>query len=59
MSLLLQNKAIQCVPSSAYSSRFITHAPSFICLGKLFLEKTPLNLGSFLYYFCISKFAKG
>ena len=28
------------------SSRFITYAPSFI-LGKLFLEYTPLNLGSF------------
>ena len=24
ISLLLQNKAIQCVPTSAYSSRFIT-----------------------------------
>ena len=43
----LQNKAIQCVPVSAYSSRFITYAPSFIFLGKLSLEKTPLNLGSF------------
>ena len=45
---LLQNKAMQCVPTSAYSSRFITCTPSFIFLGKLFLEKTPLNLGSFL-----------
>ena len=26
ISLLLQNKAIQCVPTSAYSSRFITYA---------------------------------
>ena len=43
----LQNKAIQSVPVSAYSSRFITYAPSFIFLGKLSLEKTPLNLGSF------------
>ena len=30
ISFLLQNKAIQCVPTSAYSSRFITYAPSFI-----------------------------
>ena len=44
---LLQNKAIQCVPTSAYSSRFIIYAPSFIFNGRLFLEKTPLNLGSF------------
>ena len=28
--LLLQKKAIQCVSTSAYSSRFITYAPSFI-----------------------------
>ena len=42
---LLQNKAIQCMPTSPYSSRFITYVPSFIILGKLFLEKTPLNLG--------------
>ena len=54
----LQNKAIQCVPVSAYSSRFITYAPSFIFFGKLSLENTPLNLGSFSY-FCISKFVKG
>ena len=47
ISLLLQNKAIQCVPTSAYSSRFITYAASFILLGILSLEKTPLNLGSF------------
>ena len=46
-SVLLQNKAIQCVPTSAYSSRFITYDPSFTFLGKLFYEKTPLNLGSF------------
>ena len=38
ISLLLQNKAIQCVPISAYSSRFITYALSFIFLSKLFLE---------------------
>ena len=29
--------------SIAYSSRFITKAPSFILLGKLSLEKTPLK----------------
>ena len=27
--ILLQNKAIQCVPVSAYSSRFIAYDPSF------------------------------
>ena len=27
------------------SLKFMTYAPSFV-LGKLFLEKTPLNLGS-------------
>ena len=48
ISFLLQNKAIQCVPTSANSSRLITYAPFFIFLGKLFLEKAPLNLGSFL-----------
>ena len=26
---------IQCVPKFAYSSRFITYAPSFMFLGKL------------------------
>ena len=46
--IFLQNKAIQCAPPvPAYSSRFITYAPSFIFLGKLSLEKTPINLGSF------------
>ena len=35
-----------CVPVSTYLSRFIIYAPSYI-LGKLFLEKTPLTLGSF------------
>ena len=39
ISFLLQNKAIQCVPTSAYSSRFITYAPSFIFLGAYFLKK--------------------
>ena len=47
-SFLLENKAIQCVPVSLCLSRFITYAPSFIFLGRLSLEKTPLNLGSFL-----------
>ena len=41
-----------------FNTKTIKNAPSFIFLGKLFLEKTPLNLGSFLY-FCISKFVKG
>ena len=40
------NKAIQCVPVSGCSSRFITYAPSFIFLSKLSLEKTTLNLVS-------------
>ena len=31
-----------------YSSKFITYAPFLILFGKLFLEDTPLNLGSFL-----------
>ena len=43
----LQNKATQCVAVSLCSSRFITYAPSFIFLGKLSLEKTPLNLDLF------------
>ena len=37
-SLFFTYKAIQCVPASAYSSRFITYAPFSIILGKLFLE---------------------
>ena len=47
VSVFLQNKTFQCGPTSAYSSRFITYAPTFILLGKLSLKKTPLNLGSF------------
>ena len=47
-------KAIQCVPTSGYSSSFIRYAPFSIALGKLSLVKTSLNLGSF----CISKFVK-
>ena len=61
--LLFTCKATQWVPISEYSSRFIIHAASFIsvklCSGKLSREKTPLNLGSFWQYFCISKFVKG
>ena len=37
------NNETQCVPLLFLLSRFITYAPSFI-LGKLFLEKTSLNL---------------
>ena len=36
-SLFLAYKAIKRVPTSAYSSRFITYAPFFIILGKLSL----------------------
>ena len=39
------NDENQCVPLLFLSSKFMTYAPSFI-LGKLFLNKTPLNLGS-------------
>ena len=39
----------KCVPTSAYSSRFIMYAPSFVFNGRLFLEKTPLSFGSFPY----------
>ena len=48
ISILLQNKAIHCVPTFAYSSRFVAYAPSLIFFDKLFFEKTPLNLGLFL-----------
>ena len=47
-SLVLTNKAIQCVPVLSYSSKFITYAPFLIIFGKLFLEYTPLNLGSLI-----------
>ena len=40
-------------PFTIFLSRFITYAPSFI-LGKLFLEITPLNLGSYLRYLVTS-----
>ena len=39
--------AIQCVPVFSYSSKFIIYAPFLILFGKLFLEYTPLSLGSF------------
>ena len=42
MSFFLQNKVIQCVPTPAYSSKFVIYAPSFTFLNKLFLEKPPL-----------------
>ena len=52
ISFLLQNKVIQCAPTSAYSPRFIIYAPSFIFSmelhsGKLFFRKTPLILVHF------------
>ena len=43
------NSETQCVALLFLSSRFMTYAPSFI-LGKLFLEKAPLNLQSVTYY---------
>ena len=46
VTLLWTCKANQWVPISEYSSRFIIQALSFI-LGRLFLEQTPSNLGSF------------
>ena len=55
----LTNKAIQYVPVFSYSSKFITYAPFLILFGKLFLEYTPLNLGSFLQYTLISIFVNG
>ena len=39
------NNETQCVPLLCLSSRFMANAPSFI-LGKLSLEKAPLNVGS-------------
>ena len=44
--LLFTYKAIQWVPIDSYSLRVSIYAPSFI-LGKLFLEQTPLCLGTF------------
>ena len=37
-SLFFTHKAIQCGPTSVYSSRFITYVPFFIVLGKLSLK---------------------
>ena len=45
--LLSVNNGTQCDPLLFLLSRFLTCAPSFI-LGKLFLQKTLLNLGSYL-----------
>ena len=42
---LATNNEAQFVPLLPLSARLITYAPSFI-LGKLSLEKTPLNLDS-------------
>ena len=42
---LLINNETQCVTLLFLSLRLMIYAPSFI-LGKLFLEKKPLNLGS-------------
>ena len=47
-------KAIQWVSNDSYSSRFIIYVSSFI-LDKLCFEETPLNLGWFWQYYCISK----
>ena len=44
--LVYEYNAIQWVPIESYSSRYILYALSLI-LDKLFLEYTPLNLGSF------------
>ena len=46
--LALTNKETPCVPAFSYLSKFNTYAPFLILFGKLFLEYTPLNLGSFL-----------
>ena len=44
VAILSINNEVQCVQLLLLSSRLVTYAPSFV-LGKLFLEKTPLNLG--------------
>ena len=49
MSIFNTYKAIQCVPTSAYSSRFIAYASSFIILGKLSLGNTSDNTSVFQY----------
>ena len=47
VTFLSINNETQCVLLLFLSLRFMTHASSFI-LGKLFLEKTSLNLDSYL-----------
>ena len=39
------NNETQCIPLLFLLSRFMTYTPCYI-IGKLFLEKTSLNLGS-------------
>ena len=56
--LLSINNETQYVPLLCLSSRFMTYIPSFI-LGKLYLEKTTLNLGLQLKYLVISILLKG
>ena len=41
--LLLQKKAIQCVPTCAYSSRFITYAPSFYFFRQIIFWKNSIK----------------
>ena len=57
---LLKNNETQCIPLLCLPLRFMayTHASSFI-LGKLSLEKTPLNLGLSLKYLEMSILHKG
>ena len=43
------NNETHCVPLLCLLSRFMTYAPSFI-LGKLSVEKIPLNLQSWTKY---------
>ena len=50
--LLSINNETNCFPLLCLSSRFMLYAPSFI-LGQLFLDKTPLKLGSQLEYLII------
>ena len=52
------NNETRCVALLCLSSRFMTYTPSFI-LGKLSLEKAPLNLGLLLKYLVISILLKG
>ena len=56
--LLSINNETNCFPLLCFSSRFILYAPSFI-LGQLFLDKTPLKLGSQLEYLIILILLKG